>query len=302
MKNNIYSNTVTGMICPQCEDEILSAMLHSRGIISVEASYRRSSVKISYDPDITGPEQIESLLENSGYPAGGNGRSGRISDLVSGALVLLLYFLIPRLTALARIPQLRQDSAFGMLFVIGLLTGVHCIGMCGGIMLTQHSPASYNTGRVLGYTLMGALFGQLGTAFHYDDTMKSMLLTLCGLLVVLIGLKQWGLPFLRMLPLEGKRPCQFRHGTPLLVGLATGLMPCGSLSAMWLYSASTGSALKGAEAMLAFSLGTLPFMLLFAYLGKLIPKKYNRYLLRAGTVLILALGLRLMANGLSLIP
>lgn len=36
---------------------------------------------------------------------------------------------------------------------------------------------------------MGVLFGAIGRIFSYDAELKSMLFTVCGLLVVLIGLR-----------------------------------------------------------------------------------------------------------------
>jgi hypothetical protein len=62
-------------------------------------------------------------------------------------------------------------------FLVGLLGGVHCVGMCGGIVgaLTLGLPESrrggagavpfqlaYNIGRIASYTLAGALVGGLG--------------------------------------------------------------------------------------------------------------------------------------------
>ena len=64
---------------------------------------------------------------------------------------------------------------------------------------------------------------------------------------------------------------------------------------------AAGSLARGAAYMLAFALGTAPAMLLFGSLGALIPKKYNKYILKVSTVLIIALGLALMLKGLKLI-
>ena len=89
-----------------------------------------------------------------------------------------------------------------------------------------------------------------------------MLLTVSGLLVVLIGLRMWGVPFLRRISPELTRPCRFR-GKAFAAGLLTGLMPCGALSSMWIFAASSGSWASGAASMLAFGAGTCVFMLLF---------------------------------------
>lgn len=109
-----------------------------------------------------------------------------------------------------------------------------------------------------------------------------MLLTVSGLLVVLIGLRMWGMPFLRRISPELTRPCRFR-GKAFAVGLLTGLMPCGAVS------------------MLAFGAGTCVFMLLFGLLGTFLPKRYNKYLLKGSTILIVALGLSLMTKGIRLL-
>lgn len=297
MTTETYTNHLTGMICPQCEDEILSALLYTRGVVSASASYRRSSVSISYDPELTCPAKLEQALESCGYPPGGSGRAGLVSDLVSLAALILLCVLIPFLTGLVKLP-VQTAATLPALFLTGLFTSVHCIGMCGGIMLTQKNVLLYNGGRLMGYALAGALFGLFGSFISYDSAAKSMLLTVSGMLVVTVGLKQWGIGFLRKLSLALQRPCRFQGKAPLLVGLATALMPCGALSAAWLCAASAGSALKGAAAMLAFGLGTQPLMLLFGSFGKFLPKKYNKYILRAGAVLIVALGLQLVFKGL----
>ena len=234
-----------------------------------------------------------------GYPVG-KGSSGARSDAIALAAVACLYFMIPAVTGLVKVPAAESGARFGALFIIGVLTGVHCIGMCGGIMLSQRSALLYNGGRLLSYTLMGAIFGAIGRMFSYDAELKSMLFTVCGLLVVLIGLRMWGVPILRQLSPVPAKPCRFK-GKALAVGLLTGLMPCGALSSMWMFAASSGSWKSGAAAMLAFGLGTCVFMLAFGLFGVFIPKKYNKYLVKCSTVLIVALGLILMTKGIKIL-
>ena len=297
MINAEYSSTVRGMICPQCEEEIVFVLLHTRGIIKAEASYRKARITLEYDPDFISVPDIEAALELAGYPAGGSGKEGFISDLASIAAVVVLYFLIPFLTGLVTVPEAESSTSLLSLFFIGVLTGVHCIGMCGGIMLSQKNAVAYNGARLAAYTAVGAVFGALGASLVYDEQTKNMLLTVCGIIVVLAGLLMWGVPFLRHIAPAFIKPCSFRRG-PLITGLLTGLMPCGAMSAVWTLAASSGSALKGAEIMLFFGLGTCVFMLLFSCLGVFIPKKYNRFLLRGSSVLIVALGLILISKGL----
>lgn len=173
--------------------------------------------------------------------------------------------------------------------------------MCGGIMLTQKNAVAYNAGRLLSYTVVGAVFGAIGTVITYDTQFKSMLFTICGGLVVIIGLMMWGVPFLRQISPELTKPCRFKGGRPLVIGLLTGLMPCGALASMWLFAAASGSAAKGAESMFAFGLGTCVFMLAFGAFGALVPAKYNKYILKVSTVLIVSLGLILLSMGIRMI-
>lgn len=316
MRTEIYEPHLSGMICPECEDEAASALLHLRGVISADVSYRRAAAKISYDPDIITPDQIDHALSESGYPVGGDGRYGVAADIIAVVAVALLTLLIPKLTALVPVPSATSAVDISAIFLVGLFTGVHCIGMCGGIMLTQCQKidrsyigaAFYNLGRVLSYTAAGAIFGAIGKIISYDTAFRSMLFTMCGALVVLIGLRMWGVPFLRSLSVALRPPCELpsllrnkAFGRPLIVGLLTGLMPCGALSAMWLLSASSGSASRGMLCMLSFALGTSIPMLIFGTLGALIPKKYNKYVLKLSTVLVVALGLCLMIKGLKLL-
>ena len=296
MRTEEFKEKVDGMICPQCEDEIFHKLIHIKGILNCDVSYRKSEVELSYDPDIISAEDIKAKLASIGYPAG-KGRSGAISDIIGACGVIILYFAVPYLTGLVNVPDIEKAQSLSALFIIGLLSGVHCVGMCGGIMLTQKNALAYNSGRLVSYTAMGAIFGAIGKVFTYDAEVKSMLFTICGVLVVLIGLMMWGVPMLRRFNTSLIKPCRFKGRTPIIIGLLTGLMPCGMLSAMWLAAASSGSAVKGAESMFAFGAGTCVMMLIFGMFGVLIPAKYNKYLLKASTVFIVALGLLMMAQG-----
>ena len=230
------------------------------------------------------------------------------------ALTVLLVWLLLRWGGAS--PKIGGGS-FGALFLVGLSTSPHCLGMCGGILLSAchggegrkaqlGAALGYNGGRMISYTALGAVFGALGTVLTYTLSMKSMLFTMLGLVVALLGLNMWGLlPALPSLPDEAGTACRlpdkFRRQTPLLVGLLTGLMPCGALYAAWLCAMSSGSAGNGALLMLAFSLGTVPLMLLFASLGALLPRGWTKYLRKLGAVLVTSMGLKMLIGGLLLL-
>ena len=239
-------------------------------------------------------------------------RAERLLDLGCAALTALLVWLLLRWGGAS--PEIGGGS-IGTLF--GLSTSPHCLGMCGGILLSAcagregrkaqlGAALGYNGGRMISYTVLGTVFGALGTVLTYTLSMKSMLFTMLGLVVALLGLNMWGLlPALPSVPGEQNAVCRlpdkFRRQTPLLVGLLTGLMPCGALYAAWLCAMSSGSAARGAQLMLAFALGTVPLMLLFASLGALLPRGWTKYLRKLGAVLVTSMGLKMLIGGLLLL-
>ncbi len=177
--------------------------------------------------------------------------------------------------------------------VVGLLGGVHCVGMCGGVvsMLTmglapEHRgrlgavlpmQLGYNLGRVLGYTLMGALLGALGGALVQSAALhwvQRALYLLAALVMIALGLylggwwrgltaveRAGGLLWRRIEPL-GRRLLPIRGWWQAVsVGLVWAWLPCGLVYSMLILALGTGSAAQGGLVMLAFGIGTLPNLL-----------------------------------------
>lgn len=314
---------VQGMICRSCEDIVCTALLHTRGVINAKASYWRGSARVEYDSELTDLASIEKMLELSGYPAGKKGASGIVVDLICLAAAAALVLGITALKG-SYVPKAEAGMSLGYMFLLGLISSTHCIGMCGGILLSQTTGAygedagrkkalraslAYNGGRVASYTVIGGIFGAVGAAISYTATVKSMVFTLAGAVVALIGLQMWGiLPFLRRLAPETPSFCKLPdntkrrfYGKPLIVGLLTGIMPCGATAAMWFYAAGTGSFLTGAASMLLFALGTVPLMLVFGAVGAFVPRKYMKYMLKGSAVMVLALGVSMLISGVKMI-
>ncbi|WP_006788352.1 sulfite exporter TauE/SafE family protein [Thiorhodospira sibirica] len=178
--------------------------------------------------------------------------------------------------------------------LVGFLGGVHCAGMCGGIVgaLTlgvrtqENAPKTallpyllaYNLGRILTYTLLGALVGGVGliaaNLAHMHDLQRGLHL-LAGLFMVALGLyiAGWwrGLSYLergggviwrRLEPLGRTLLPVHRPRQALLLGLLWGFLPCGLVYSVLFWALSATDWLKGALLMLCFGLGTLPNLLL----------------------------------------
>lgn len=306
---------IRGMICRACTDAIEAALMSVRGVVSAKASYFKGCARITYDPDICDETELFRSIENAGYETGEKGKIEYLIDIICAAFTAFLVWLLMNLK-LNVVPEAYEGASLGYIFLIGLLTGTHCIAMCGGIMLSQtgaavspiRAAAEYNTGRIVSYTVMGAVFGSLGMVISYTMQVKSIAFTMIGILVALIGINMWGLlPGLRSLMPQQNSFCSVTAGArrrfasrPLIVGLLTGVMPCGSMYAMWLFAMSGGSAGRGALVMLAFALGTVPLMLLFGSLGSLIPRKYMKYMIKLSAVLVTAFGIKMLLGGLKM--
>jgi sulfite exporter TauE/SafE len=165
-------------------------------------------------------------------------------------------------------------------FLAGLVTSVHCVGMCGPLSCSwavSASPGSavffrdtglYHAGRLLAYGLVGALAGAVGVVplgfFQQGAGLVLPWLMVLAFAIVGLGLEQ-RLPkpgFLARL-LRRLQTAAFRlKSGPRsgLLGLATPLLPCGPLYLIFGLALANGSALKGAGFTVAFGLGTLPLL------------------------------------------
>ena len=187
------------------------------------------------------------------------------------------------------------DTGYIAVFLVGLLGGTHCVGMCGGIVgaLTVNMPRgrpqwplhlAYNLGRISSYALAGALLGAVGSAgLLLNDALPVQLalyvmanLMLIALGLYLIGVPQ-GLTFLerggqkvwaRIQPLTRRFLPATSVSRALPLGMLWGFLPCGMVYSVLSTALLTGSAPRGAALMLAFGLGTLPNLLLAGLLLK----------------------------------
>jgi sulfite exporter TauE/SafE len=181
--------------------------------------------------------------------------------------------------------QLLATSAF----IAGLLGGVHCAAMCGGLVgaacggrreRVLRYALGYNLGRLASYTAAGALAGALGQAglwLRGGALAQQALLALASTALIALGLYLAGVaPFMRAVESAGSvlwRGIQpwSRWFLPvnslpraLALGALWGWLPCGMVYAVLLTALATGDAVHGALVMLAFGLGTLPNLLAMA--------------------------------------
>ena len=221
------------------------------------------------------------------------------------------------------------ETGYLAVFLIGLLGGTHCVGMCGGIVsaLTVQIPGqvqrqwpihlAYNLGRIATYTVLGTALGALGTVgFLFDDFLPIQMgfYVLANVMLIALGLYLTG--FTRLLaPVERAGHGVWRRVQPLTrrflpargpaqafpLGLLWGFLPCGLIYSVLATALVTGSALRGGALMLAFGLGTLPNLLLAGMLLKhLRGVTRNRWVRSVAGTVVLGFGVFGLLNASSL--
>ncbi len=197
-------------------------------------------------------------------------------------------------------------------FLIGLMGGMHCFGMCGGIMTAvaiqaptaQRLPltTAYNLGRISSYMLAGAASGALGATL--DLHQFPVLRLLAAVMLILMGLylagwstwlthvEQAGRGLWRCISPLGKRLLPVRNiRQALTLGMIWGWLPCGLVYSTLTWSLASHSWLDGALIMGLFGMGTLPVMLATGWFShSLKGLVQQQWLRRLGGMLILLWG------------
>ena len=203
-------------------------------------------------------------------------------------------------------------------FLLGFVGSAHCAGMCGPLALALPGAVGvrtkfiagrllYNLGRIVTYSLMGALFGLLGHGFVIAGLQRWVSLTLGA--VILIGLVV-SPRFANAVPVAGvvgwlksslgklfqRRALSSQFG----IGLLNGLLPCGLVYVACAGATASENFLRGVEYMAAFGLGTLPIMLAISLLGQKLQLQLRFKLQRLIPVSLAIVGLLLLLRGMAL--
>lgn len=322
---------IVGMTCINCQEKIERHLSATKGIIDFSTSFSTGKAEVIYDSDKITFNEIERIIYELDYKVIRNIDGNKFDWVrVTGLLVIIisLYYILEHLgllTLLAPSQIADQNMGYGMLFVIGLLTSVHCVAMCGGINLSQCIPTNagngdnnlystirpatlYNLGRVISYTAVGFMVGGLGSVIVFSNTTQGILKLIAGVFMVIMGVNMlnlftWMRRFTPRMPrflVNKVNVNKSKSKSPLYIGLLNGFMPCGPLQAMQIYALSTGSPISGAISMFLFSLGTVPLMFILGAGSSFLGRKFSRRIMTAGAVLVVVLGMTMLSQGMSL--
>lgn len=311
---------VEGMMCPHCEETVRQAVKELPGIKNVAASYRKGTLTADWD-EIQLPERrIAAVLKEEGYTLvcrkEGYDKRAVLNFIISAAVLAALWLLLENTGLSDRFsafPVAKAGMSLSALFIIGLMTSLHCAAMCGGISIgtaaggkSANTALEYNAGRVISYTVTGGIVGALGRAFSISPAVKGTIQLIAGAFMIIMALNLTGC-FSFLSALVPRLPRGLRKifarrgsGSPLMIGLLNGLMPCGPLQAMQIYALSSGSWYMGALSMLCFALGTLPLMLGVGLISGRLNKRYARQVQAFSAILVAVLGIGMLQSGAAL--
>jgi len=309
---------IKGMTCGSCERRIERALAALEGVEKVKASFQQSKVEISYQGGkVSKKRTFISVVQRLGYAVTDKPKKGLGNALPLFILLFGAYYIIQNTVGFNFIPEVSEEMGYGLLFLVGVLTSVHCVAMCGGIALSQGISETkqigksmpsllYNIGRVISYTAIGGIVGGLGAAITPSGQFKGIVAVGAGVFMVMMGLQMLNIfrvsPWLKLrMPGISHRNIKSSNSIrPLVIGLFNGLMPCGPLQTMQLYALGTGSIAKGALSMFFFSLGTLPLLFIFGAVASAINGKLSRSMMKVSAGLVIVLGVVMLNRGLAL--
>jgi uncharacterized protein len=223
-------------------------------------------------------------------------------------------------------------------FLTGLLAGgVSCAavqgGLLAGLVMRQRQPATsppgttgsshkgqrladdlmpvagFLGGKLLSHAVLGALLGALGTTMQLSVGLRTMTQIAAGVLIVVFGLAQLGVPGFRGFVLEPPVTwSRFVRGrarstsavAPAVLGLVSVLIPCGVTLSVEALALTSGSPLAGAAIMAVFVLGTAPLFTVLGYVARKAAGAWRGRLATATGLVVLAVGLYTLNGGLEL--
>jgi len=207
-------------------------------------------------------------------------------------------------------------------FTLGLISNLHCLGMCGPIALVlpiHKKPffirligiALYNTGRISTYLFIGLIFGLFGQGISAALTQQFVSISLGTIIILSVIFPRkitsklnpsasMGRAYNYLKIRLGKLLHNYSLYNLFLIGLFNGLLPCGMVYAAVGGSIASGSLINGTLFMLFFGLGTLPIMFFIPLFPNLIPNSVRNKFKSLLPFFLVLMGLLFILRGLNL--
>lgn len=304
---------ISGMTCENCEKRVYDALSKVKNIYNLEVSYKNNTASFECDEvyKTTGITDVEEALKEAGY--GIKNRALSVLKMIGILFLFFGVFMFLNMKFGSLIPKEYENLSFVLVFAIGFFTSIHCIAMCGGIVISTCLASSnnekskaympsllYNLGRLTSYTLIGGVIGAIGSVFKMSYGLQNILLLIVSVLMIITGLNMLGIKAFRKFasfsPLKklSLKLSHIKSKSPYIIGLLNGFMPCGPLQAMQLYALASGSFIMGALNMFFFSLGTIPLMFGIGFASTFARGNLKGKLSYVSAMLVMVLGITML--------
>lgn len=207
-------------------------------------------------------------------------------------------------------------------FVFGLISSLHCIGMCGpiAIMLPVSREnriekgvqiVAYHLGRITSYCILGMIFGLFGKGLYLAGIQQQLSIVV-GILMILfvlipqnkLGQLNFLMPLYKLLnKLKRVLGNQFKKKgvfSLYLIGFFNGFLPCGMVYVALFAALATQDVVLAGVYMVLFGLGTIPLMSLMIYVKDLISDTFRAKILKTYPFVIMLIGMLFIMRGLGL--
>lgn len=334
---------VSGMTCATCEKRVARALKRLPGVARVDVSAARGVATLTGEA-LPSREIVDAAIRSAGYepsaPRWFTDDRGIWRTVGASAVVVALLawgLSAAELTDLAS--GLTDPSGGGLLLVLtlGLTAGVStCMAMVGGLVLsfsashaaklaasgvsvpsflTRMRPQVwFNLGRVVGFGVLGALLGALGSSLSLPTRMTAVLILAVAVVMFLLGVRLTGIsprmaawsPKLpaglsRVLGIDHAGESSYSDTRTAAVGALTFFLPCGFTQAVQLYALSTASPITAGLIMATFALGTTPGLLALGSVPEIATGERQNTVLRVVGVVVLAFALVNLSGGMRLL-
>lgn len=327
---------IEGIHCGSCKTLIETEVNALEGVKNINIDSKTGECSVEFDDQKISQTKIFETIEKLNYKVKENAtpkgsfKKGTYKRLIIAGILLVAfalgYYLIRHFGLFEVLSKLNERKiSYGLIFLIGILTSFHCVGMCGGLVVTytaRHHAENqnketnnslphlqYNAGRIISYASIGGILGGVGSFFGINPTFTALITLLAGCFMILMGLSL--LTNFRLLEKVKLKTPSFiarflysqRHASkprgPFIIGLLNGLMPCGPLQAMQLYALASGSIVRGALSMGIFAAGTVPLMFGFGSFLSLISQERIKQFMKLSGAIVMILGLFMLNRGLT---
>lgn len=207
-------------------------------------------------------------------------------------------------------------------FIFGLVSSLHCIGMCGPIAMMlpvdHNNPAKkviqimlYHSGRLMAYMTLGLVFGILGKGLYLAGLQQQMSI-IAGILMIVVVLVpekilaryNFSKPVYRIIAkVKSSLGNQFKkksYKALFTIGLLNGFLPCGLVYAALFGAIAMQSETLGVFYMLLYGLGTIPMMSTVVYVSNWVSQPIRNKIGKIIPYVAVCIGMLFILRGLGL--